>query len=293
LIKQAVNLGGTRVQKSFTFRFYSLSKNANTTPDLVGELRAIDKIAKKEAREKTLTAFYTVRLEELEDDGTDAVVGELIRCQSTNLPAALEKGQRTALKVEKLGHGIVFRYNFKKGVLGVQHDPRVISAGRLLEYIAAFNANAIYSIAPKIDPKNWSKFNKGKTRKISIRIANPDSMAELTGHENKSAGDGIKAMADAYDAPSIYIELSMGHRKGYLSEAVVGLADQLAKMKVPGFRLDKLSAITEVNDASDEIDLIQERLVATGDLEIHDRDPATNYKIKRDFLIAQMKKLVG
>ena len=51
--------------------------------------------------------------------------------------------------------------------------------------------------------------------------------------------------------------------------------------------------MTVVNDATDEIDLIQERLVASDELDIHDRDPDTNYKIKRDYLIAQMKKMVG
>lgn len=281
------------LQKKFTFRFYSLSKNSDTTPDFAGELRSIAKIQDRAAREKTLSAFYTVRLEELEDDGTDAVVGELVRCQVTNLPAELKGGKRSALKVEKLAHGVVFRYNFKKGTLGVQYDPSVISPGRLLEYVSAFNANAIYAIAPKIDPKNWAKFNSGTTRKLSIRIANPESMAEVSGQQNQSAAAGMKALAGAYDAPSIYIELSMGHRKGHLSAAITDFAEQLASMSVPGFRLDKLSAVTVVNDASDEIDLIQERLVASEELDIHDRDPDTNYKIKRDYLIAQMKNLVG
>lgn len=281
------------MQKSFTFRFYALSKNSSATPDFADELRAIAAIPTEMAREKTLSIYYTVRLEQLESDGTDAVVGELVRCQKTNFPAELKKGKRGALAAEGLGHSVVFRYNFKKGILGIQYDPKIISPGRLLQYVATFNSNAIYSIAPKIDTKNWAKFAQGQTRKLSIRIANPESMADLKGKENRAAGAGIKAMADAYDAPSIAIEISMGHHKGFLANSISSFAKQLANMSVPGFRLDRLSAVTVVNDASEEIDLIEERLTATDDLDIHDRDPVTNYKVKRDYLVAKMKKLVG
>ncbi|MGQ2902407.1 MAG: hypothetical protein ACT6RL_10970 [Neoaquamicrobium sediminum] len=281
------------MEKTFTFRFYALHKNKAATPDMVGELRKIAAIQDKKAREKQLSQDYTIRLEEFEDDGTDAVVGELVRRQGTNFPSEIKGGARKALTVEGLGHGIVFRFNYKKGVLGIQHDARIISPGRLLDYLAAFNANAIYSITPKIDDKNWEKFNSGQTRKISIRIANPDTMHDLTGKRNKAAGEGIKAMSDAYDAPSILIELSMGHKKGFLSSAVGSLAKQLSKMDVPGFRLDKLSAVTVVNDASEEIDLIEERIVAKDTLDIDDRDPDKNYAIKKAYLIKEMKKLVG
>lgn len=60
-----------------------------------------------------------------------------------------------------------------------------------------------------------------------------------------------------------------------------------------GARLDKLAAVTIVNDEREELDLIEQRVMVREELEIHARDPETNWKIKRDFLKAEMKKLMG
>lgn len=85
----------------------------------------------------------------------------------------------------------------------------------------------------------------------------------------------------------------MGHHGGFLSAAVNGLAKQLAEMNVPGFRLDKLQATTVVNDESEPIDLIEERVVAKDSLNIDDRDPEKIYSVKKKYLVDEMKKLVG
>jgi hypothetical protein len=259
---------------------------------MVDSLRAIATIQDVTQRERLLSSDYTVRLENFEDDGSDAVVGELVRCQKTNLPAEIAASGRKALSAARLGHSVVFRLNHKKGVLGVQYDNRVVSPGRILDYLSAFNPAAIYGMAPVIDAKAWQKFNSGPTRKLSFRIANPRHMGELSG-SGKAVGQGFKAMAEAYDAPSIAVEISMGHHKGALSNAIGGLASVLSSMTFPGVRVDRLQAVTLVNDASEEIDLIQERIVARDELNIDDRDPDKNWKIKRDFLCAEMKRIIG
>lgn len=100
---------------------------------------------------------------------------------------------------------------------------RIIAPGRFLEYVSAFNPNALHSIATKVDKTAWSKFKNGQPRKLAIRIANPDSLDELSGTA-KAASTGIKAMAEAYDAPYVTVEISMGNRKGALSTVVVEMA---------------------------------------------------------------------
>lgn len=259
---------------------------------MVDILRQVHGIADKAKREVLLSSDYIVRLENLEDDGADAVVGELLRCQKTNLPAEIAGSARKTLSAERLGHSVVFRLNHRTGAFGIQHDVRIVSPGRVLDYVAAFNPAAIYSMTPKVNAEAWKKFNAGQTRKLSIRIANPESMDDLSG-SGKAASMGIRSMAEAYDAPSISLEISMGHHKGFLSQAVSGLATQLVNMVSPSARLDKLSAVTIVGDEREEIDLIEDRIVSRDTLQIHDRDPEVNWKVKRDYLCAEMKKITG
>src|SRR5690606_27979868 len=130
-----------------------------------------------------------------------------------------------------------------------------VSPGRVLDYLASFNPAAIYSMLPVINKEAWEKFVKGETRKLVLRIAYPQNMTDLSG-KAAALSSGLKAMGDAFDAPSITVELSMGHHNGSLSEAVTGLAKQLINMT--GGRLDKLKAVTYVNDEREEFDLIQD-----------------------------------
>ncbi|MBX4965423.1 hypothetical protein [Rhizobium binae] len=244
------------MNKSFTFRFYNVTRDDPKKPPMVDILRQIAKEPDRAKREHPLAEDYTIRLEELEDDGGDAVVGEFVRCQSTNLPSELDGSVRKPLTAKQLGHSIVFRLNHELGVIGFQHDPRVVSLGRVLEYLRIYHGAAFYSVEPRLNKDAWKKFNAGSVRKLAIRVASPDSMNDLAG-DGHAASSGLKALAEAYEAPSISIELSMGHRKGYLSDAVKGLADLLSTAIGPHARVDKLSAVTTVDDSTEEIDLIE------------------------------------
>ncbi|MDM9629769.1 hypothetical protein QTL95_28195 [Rhizobium sp. S152] len=280
------------MEKTFTFRFYNVTRDNAAKPAMVDILRQAAKEPDKQKREQTLAQDLTIRLEELHDDGADAIVGEFVRCQDTNLPSELDGSARMPLSAKKLGHSVVFRLNHKIGVIGIQHDPRVVSIGRILEYLHTYNANAFYNIAPRLDPKAWQKFKKGSVRKLSVRIASPDSMHDLGGTDN-AASTGIRALADAYDAPTIGIELSMGHRKGFLANAVSDFADKLTRSLGPTARLDKLTAVTVVDDHTEELDLIEERQVLKETLPIDDRDPVKNYQIKTSYLSSEMKRIIG
>jgi hypothetical protein len=280
------------MDKSFTFRFYNVTRDDPRKPAMVDILRQIAKEPDRSKREHSLAQDYTIRLEELEDDGADAVVGEFVRCQSTNLPSELDGALRKPLTAKQLGHSIIFRLNHKLGVIGFQHDPRVVSLGRVLEYLRIYHGAAFYSVEPRLNKDAWKKFNAGSVRKLAIRVASPDAMNDLAG-DGKAASSGLKALAEAYDAPTIGIELSMGHHKGFLSDTVKGLADLLSKAVGPHARVDKLSAVTTIDDTTEEIDLIEERQVLRDTLAIDDRDPVKNYSVKKTYLSAEMKKIIG
>jgi len=280
------------MEKSFTFRFYDISRSNASIPELVDMLKEIATEPDKELRQVQLAQDYVVRLEHLEDDGTDAVIGEFTRCQSTNLPSELDGATRKALAAKKLGHSVVFRYNRKVGILGIQYDPRIMSPGRILDYVASFNPKAIYSMMPRINEKAWERFNQGKTKKLVIRIANPTDLGALDGPA-KAASESFKAMADAYDAPVVTIEISMGHRKGFLSQAVTAVAEKFSQLGITGAYVDKMTAKTVVNDETENIDLLEDRQVIKDTLPIDDRDPDKNYFVKKSYLSNEMKKILG
>lgn len=158
------------LEKTFTFRFYDVSRENEGIPSMLEMLESIASIANKTDREKVISQDYTIRLENLEPDGANAVVGELVRCQGTNFPAELDGNSRKALTVKRLGHSVVFRLNHKTGVFGIQHDARVVGPTRILTYIASFNAAAIYSMTPKINEDAWKKFTKGATKRSLLEL---------------------------------------------------------------------------------------------------------------------------
>lgn len=280
------------MEKKFTFRFYDVTRDNDAIPTMVSVLNQIAAIPVGAAREKTLTADYTIRLENYEADGEDAVVGELVRCQNTNLPSEVSAEGRSELSAARLGHSIVFRLNHRLGRLGIQYDRRIISPGRLLDYLVEFDPTSLHGLAPIISQEAWQKFNSGPTRKLMIKIANPSDMNALAG-AGQAASSAFKSMAEAYDAPYIGIEMSMGNFKGQLAEATSDLVRAITQMVAPGVKVDKLKAVTVVDDVSEELNLLEELVIAKDTLTIDDRDPEFNWKLKRTYLSQQMRRLVG
>lgn len=283
------------MEKSITFRFYKVMRHDAKIPKFADVLSQIAAIKKKSDRERQLGADFTVRLEEFEEDGPTAVVGEIIRVQNTNMPSeVLANGRQPLTTLNPLGHGITFRFNSQTSVLCIQYDPRIASPGKLLDYVAICFDGAVYDIKPMIKPEAWEKFNKSDVTRISIKVAQPDALGNVAAAHN-AAIQGFRDMAAAYDAPSVKVEMSMGHHKGYLNTKVKGLAKVLATALAQGKEeggatLESLRAVTYVDDARDVIDLIEDRLKAKEELQLDDRDPEKNYKIKKAYIKKVMKE---
>lgn len=274
------------MEKRFTFRFFDISREDNNIPPLADMFRQIADIENMKAREKKLAEDYTVRLENLQDDGSDAVVGEFTRCQRTNFPSEISNSTRKTLEAEELGHSVVFRLNHKTGAFGIQYDNRVMSPGRVLSYVSEFNPKAKYNMLPVLNQKAWEKFNNGVPRKIIVKVANPKNLELAEGH-GRSVSESLKSMGDAYEAPFVLLELSMGNRKGKLENVKTMVRDF---MKTGG-DIVKLSGTAIVDDTTQEFDLLEERLKVVETLPIDDRDPIKNWEIKREFICINMKSI--
>ena len=278
------------MERSLTFRFYKIGRKSSKVPLFVDALREIDKIQKKGDREREIGSDFVVRLEEFGSDGPGAYAGEIVRVQSRNMPSEVSSTGRAPLSTANpLGHGVAFRYNEAKSIICIQHEPRIASCGRFLDYIFACWPEAFYDVKPVIRPKAWEMFNKGDVKKIAIKLAEPENLGALaSAHE--AASTGFRKMAEAYDAPIIKIELSMGHRGGKLSDKVKALAEGLLKQSSSGASVEGMKALAYVDDAREDIDLIESRLKVTETLPLDDRDPAKNYSIKKMFLKKAMNE---
>jgi hypothetical protein len=274
------------MEKSVSFRFYKISRHNNKIPKFADALREIAKIKKKADREREVRTDCSIRLEELDAEGPAALVGEIIRVQKTNMPSEVHATGRSALSTNNpLGHGVTFRFNETTSTLCIQHEPRIASAGRLLDYVTDCWPEAKYEIKPLVKPKTWERFGKSDVKKIGIKIAQPDNLASVLPGSH-SAASGLATMAEAYDAPIIKIELSMGHSKGFLNTKVKGLAKAIfeAAAKKDGPELRGLNAVAYIDDAREEVDLIEERIKVREDLKLDDRDPDKNYQIKKAYI---------
>lgn len=283
------------MEKRITFRFYDVKRHSSRIPTFVNTLSKIAEIRKKSDRERELGSDFIIRLEEFENDGPSAVIGEIIRVQKTNMPSeVLDNGRSPLTTKNPLGHGITFRFNEQTSVLCIQYDPRISSPGKLLDYVKECFEGAHYDIKPKIKPEAWKKFNKSEIKKLSVKIAEPSQLGDLdVGH--KSAISAFRDMSVAYDAPNIKIEMSMGHHGGFLSNKAKSFASSLFELfsnpkQGSCASLQGMRAITYIDDARDEIDLIEDRLKNTETLPLDDRDPKKNYKIKKNYIKKIMKE---
>ena len=279
------------MNNQITFRFYPVSKEKSVPHTLSSVMSAIGKVTPKVKRERQIAGGALLRLEEFETETDGSIVGELIRVQSTNMPADVTDDGRQALAVKRgLAHGVIFRYDEPAKVLTVQHAPQIASVGRIMDYIAAYQTGAVFVAAPMVKKDSWARFNSGGVRKLTVRVARP---AELQADASQSCFTGMRLMGTQYDAPSVKVEISMGHYKGTLGDSVRSLASQAVNLFGGGDGAELRSLSAKVEGEDGDVDLISERLKVTEDLNLDPTDPHKNYERKRSFIRQIMKDKKG
>ena len=91
---------------------------------------------------------------------------------------------------------------------------------------------------------------------------------------------------------SITIELSMGHRKGSIGEAAKEMARQiLGKFKRSEVDLRKMRAVLDKGKGipNEEVNLIEEVLSISNEIDLPDNDPLQNYERRREWLKQQVQ----
>jgi hypothetical protein len=283
------------MDKRITFRFYRATRHARGRITLSDALTQIANVRRPRDRERQLAQDYYVRAEIIEI-ARGSIHGEFTRIQKTNLPSEVEDGGRRPLTTRNpLGHGIVFRYLPGSNELGLQYDPRVISPSKLTYYIGQMIDGADFTLDPIVRTDMWDKFNEGSVRRLSITIASPTNLEEVERGHHVSLIRSMRDMGEAYDAPTITIDLSMGHKSGSLGERVRAMAGYLRRgFEREHVEISKMKAkVKQEGERTEDLDLLEDILSIRDDLELVDNDPEANYRIKLSALREKMREWVG
>ncbi|MGU3496300.1 hypothetical protein ACLBXM_19850 [Xanthobacteraceae bacterium A53D] len=273
------------MDQNVSVRLYRLSRPDEAAPRISDVLKMIGNLSHAD-RERKLGTSLDVRLELIEEENSHIICGEMTRIQSTNLPSEISSTSRTSLSLNsRLGHSVVFRVNHHLGLLGFQYDKRTCAPARFFQYLTEFVPAAKYNVEPILRDDMWERFDRSRPRKLQIAVASPSDLSVVEG-EASTVLSAIRQMGEAYDAPKVSIELSMGHASGGLSSRVKDLVKKLiAANDRDDIDLTKLKAMGSADGLYDsDVDFLGEMLAFTETLELHARDPDINYELKIQYL---------
>lgn len=281
------------MDNSLTLKFFRVDKTYGHGISFEQALNGAFALGTPVQREKNINAGFPdpiiVRLEQLAaNNDNDFISGELIRKQIDNIPPEANDDGLVPIQLANgagLGLSSAFRYHRPTRVLLIQANNQAVSAPRLNLYLNCVNQNAEFTFEPLARPDAWARFNQGLPRKLLLKIASPDHVADFQ-NEADTVGTGIANIGEALRGAYITIEVSMGRKRGNLlkgaTERIIrafSRADRDGQLDVK-----TLSASVSDEEGTDVIDFLDEHLVVKDRLDLPDGDPAANYRLRADFL---------
>ena len=282
------------MDKSITLRFYNLTRTDTAKPTFESLL---DQISKKSLKDRERTVGLQSIMVRLEDyDGTGGELsGQLMRAQSGNRPGRMLDTETAALPFdEPLGHGVAFRYRKADGLLGLQFDPKVLAPPRFIEYIYAFDAAAEFQMKPRLRDDAWERFDALPLRKLTLAIAGHPSVGAQTTPDSQAAWAALADLGDKYQAHTVRIEMSMGHREGSLAASAKTLAKEIYARFMAGEEdVRSLKGTLDTGDGTpnDDIDLLGTLFDVQVDLSLPGNDPKKFYELRHNLIKNTLNKL--
>lgn len=215
--------------KSITVRFYTVGKMAEQGASLRATLEAIYGLGEPAARQRQLSGGFVCRLERLVLE-PGYVSGELMRVRDTDLPCEVHPDGTRALGIEvPIGDGVAFCFREADHTLAMHYDTRVVSPGRFNDYMMQMHHAGQFTIQPVMDAEALARFQELPLRKLRVKLARPQDLDALD-DEAAAAGAAIQALGEAYEAPEVTVELSMGRNKGALGLAAKAMVESFLFM---------------------------------------------------------------
>lgn len=282
------------MEKSITLRFYDVSRTDTAKPSLESLLAQISQKGLVDRQRTVGWQEILVRLENYDGSG-DELCGQLMRAQSGNRPGRMLDTGTAALPFEEpLAHGVAFRYRKTDGLLGIQFDPRILAPARFIEYFYAFDATAEFRMLPRLREDAWERFDALPLKKLSVTVAGHPNVGANATPDSQAAWSALSDLGDKYQAHTVRIELSMGHRDGSLAESAKTLARDIFDRFSKGqedVRSLRGTVDTGEGSANDDLDLMGTLFDVKEDLSFPENKPDKFYELRRDLLKTVMSQL--
>ncbi len=273
-----------------TFRSYDIAKN----PIAGGENfeTALDRIFKldfpdrwQHITKKSAVSLY--RYEPTEDG--NKIFGEFLRISNEDFPMMVD--QLGAHKIpmpdenNRIGKGAAFCYDILAKRLYLQYDFRTVPDSRAMYYLNSFSPNTSFSANVRMRDNIWAQIQRSDVKKVMIRVASPTNFRAVD--DGGGLGSIFRSMGQAYEAPSIYVEMSVGRGKNArLGERIIGVLERFRNRGADDdLEVRSVKAQIKEDDESPEVvDLINDVFSIQEDLDLPKNDPAPNYRMRKVLL---------
>lgn len=265
--------------KSITVRFYEIGKLTPHGASLRQALQEIYDSGPPGAREVQLSEGFVCRLERLHATA-GFVSGEMLRVRTTDFPCEVLREGTRRLDVEgPIGDGIAFRFREADSRLAIQFDPRVVSPGRMFDYVAQWHRTPLFGYTPTMDDEAIARFRAQPLRKVKIKLASPRNLAVVE-DASAPAAIALRNLGEDYGAPVVTLELSMGHAKGHLAEGAKQMAEGFLHMLGEGADVRGIVVTPDAGEGveNEDINLLDQLLSDKDEIPSPPNDPDAIYE---------------
>ncbi|MCC2981264.1 hypothetical protein [Sphingomonas sp. IC4-52] len=204
--------------RMMSVRLWQIGKRHERGVSLRAALEQIWALGDPDARERQLAPGVRCRLERLTVDG-GTIIGEMTRVRHEDHPREVHPDGARPLNVQvPIGDGVAFRYRIRDHRLAFQYDDRILSAGRFLDYIEVLVDGALFDSHPVLDEEEMERFRSQPLKKVTIKVANPTEVAS-TEDSMRAAASSFRQLGEAYNAPTVTLEMSVGTSRSFLAES--------------------------------------------------------------------------
>lgn len=271
--------------KAISVRFYRVGKVSPHGPSLRTTLETIFGLGPPAARERQLAGGFVCRLERLLP-APGYLAGEMMRIRETDLPCEVHPDGTRVLGVNvPLGDGVAFCYREADHTLAMQYDARVVSPGRFNSYMGQMHHPGQYTLEPVLDAEALARFHAQPLRKLKVKLARPQNLNALD-DEMAAAGAAFQVLGDAYQAPVITLEMSMGHNKGQLAEGAKAMVAGFLAMAGHNGDVRAISVTPDAGEGvqNEDINLLDSLLSEKGDVVPASDEPDAVYAATSAFV---------
>lgn len=281
------------MEKTVTLRFYDVRRTSDDKPAFADVLRQIAAKPMVDREARVGLEEVLVRLEDFAETGGE-IHGQFIRGQSGNRPGQMLPAGTSNLPFrEPLGHGIAFRYRPATGLLAIQFDSKILSVGKVLDYLYQHEARAEYRALPRLREDAWERFAELPLRSLEVAVAGHPNAADLD-DEAEPVWRNVSEIKQAYGADTVRFQIGMGHRKGTLFEEAKELLREAVRRHERGeddIRTIRGTLETGEGVRNDEIDLLGTLFDVKEELTFDGDDFPRFYRLRRDLLADKIRLL--